>query len=105
MTVWRIIIPAVLASVTLTVCIAYLVKPPFALREAIRGEGAALRTLGHDAMGQRSTHLTEEEKAAEAYLDAAQAILRRTPDARASADKPSSGAAIPLPRRRPIPPQ
>jgi hypothetical protein len=53
-------------------------------------------------MGLRSIDLTEDEKAAEAYLDAAQAILRRAPDARASADKPLS-EAIPLPKRRPAP--
>ena len=100
MTIWRIIIPAVLASATLTACITYLVKPPFASTEVIPGETRpVLKTLGYNAMGLRSIDLTEDEKAAEAYLDAAQAILRRAPDARASADKPLS-EAIPLPKRR-----
>ena len=45
-----------------------------------------------------------EVKAAEAYLEAAKAILRRAPDARASvgADEPPITGPIPLPKRRPI---
>ena len=45
-----------------------------------------------------------EVKAAEAYLEAAKAILRRAPDARASigADEPPIPGPIPLPKRRPI---
>ena len=45
-----------------------------------------------------------EVKAAEAYLEAAKAILRRAPDARASigADGPLLTGPIPLPKRRPV---
>jgi len=48
--------------------------------------------------------LITEEEAASAYLEAAQAILRRTPNVQASAideGKPITGR-IPLPKKRPI---
>ena len=66
--------------------------------EAIRAH-----TLAPSVGVAGSIDLPEDEKAAAAYLEAAQAILRRAPDARASADKPKSATAVPLPRRRPIP--
>ena len=48
---------------------------------------------------------TENEKAAIAYLEAAQAILRRAPiaQASASADELRITGRVPLPRKRPLP--
>jgi hypothetical protein len=93
-----------LAAATLAACFTYLVTPPFVLNEATHGVPlTALKTLGHDATVSSSIDLTGDEKAAAAYWDAAQAILRRAPDARASADEPSARRAIPLPKRRPTP--
>jgi hypothetical protein len=45
------------------------------------------------------------EESAEAFLQAAKAILKRAPDAQASADANESPIAghIPFPRKRPIP--
>ena len=104
MTIWRIIIPAITAGATLAACITYLVTPPFAIRAAIQGgPHSRLKTLSPAEMGSRNADFSEEEEAAAAYLDAAQAILRRAPNARASTDKQPLREAIPLPRRRPIP--
>jgi hypothetical protein len=45
-----------------------------------------------------------EKKAAEAYLEAAKAILRRAPNVQASigSDEPPITGPVPLPKRRPV---
>jgi hypothetical protein len=103
MNIWRIVIPAALGTATFAGCFTYLVMLPSTLRDMTGVGTAALpRSLGQGAGGSSSTYIGDNEKAAAAYWDAAQAILRRAPNARASIDKPSS-ESIPLPRRRPIP--
>lgn len=103
MEIWRILIPATLGAATFTGCFTYLLMPPSILRDTTAaGPAPMLTTLGQGAVGPSSIYLGEEEKAATAYWEAAQAILRRAPNAHASIDKPSS-EAIPLPRSRPIP--
>jgi len=103
MNIWRILIPATLGAATFAGCFTYLLMPPPTLRDTT-GDGPApmLTTLGQGGVGSSGIYLGDDEKAAAAYWDAAQAILRRAPNARASIDKPSN-EAIPLPRRRPIP--
>ena len=106
MTIWRLVIPALLVAAAVAGCFSYLVTPQRAVNET--AQRVPLTVLkapgpGHDATGSRSIDPAVDEKAASAYWDAAQAILRRAPDARASADEPSAKEAIPLPKRRPIP--
>jgi hypothetical protein len=103
MKISRILIPAALAAATFAGCFAYLVTPPATLRDMTAvGPAPILRAQVEIAGGSNSTYLGGDEKAAAAYWDAAQAILRRAPNARASIDK-SSSDAIPLPKSRPLP--
>jgi hypothetical protein len=104
MTIWHISLPALLAAATLMACLTYLITPERALTEATHaGAPNMLKTPSRDAIGSGSLDTTANEKAAAAYLQAAQAILRRAPEARASADRPSAPQSVPLPKRRPIP--
>ena len=104
MTIWRLVIPGLLAAAVVAGCFTYLVTPQRAVKETAQGVPlTVLKTPGDDAAGTRSIDAAVDEKAAAAYWDAAQAILRRAPDVRASVDEPSAKEAIPLPKRRPIP--
>ena len=98
---------AVLAAAVLAGCFTYLVTPPSAQIDAGRAlPPTVLKSRGHDATASTSVDLlpTADENAAAAYWGAAQAILRRAPNAQASADteEPPAKRPIPLPRRRPI---
>ena len=73
--------------------------PPLALREAPYPPLMKLETLTNP----RDEDSAEDQKAATAYWEAAQAILRRAPDAQASANTPPGREAVPLPKKRPIP--
>ena len=101
----RLAVPAILAAAGVAACLTYFVAPPPVEADQrlpptmpnVRGPGATAST----SFDQR---LIAEEKAAAAYLEAAEAILRRAPNARASAsndERPIMGR-IPLPKRRPI---
>ena len=103
----RLAVPAVLAAAIVAGYFTYFVIPPPARVEADqRLPLALLYSRGPDTTA--STNIDQrpsaDEKAAAAYREAAEAILRRTPNARASAggDEPSITGPIPLPKRRPI---
>jgi hypothetical protein len=103
----RLAVPAVLAAATVAGCFTFFVTSASVQVEADqRLPPTVLRLSGPDATASTSIdlHPTAEEKAAAAYWEAAQAILRRAPNARASAgfDKSSVAGPIPLPKRRPI---
>jgi hypothetical protein len=103
----RLAVPAVLAAAILAACFTYLVTPPSAQIEAGQElPPTVLKSRGHDATASASVdlHPPADEKAAAAYWKAAQAILRRAPNAQASADadEPPAKRPIPLPKRRPI---
>lgn len=101
----RLAVPAVLAAAAVAGCLTYFVaptarveadhpSPPIAPELTVPDAGAST-TIDHPP--------NAEEKAAQAYREAAEAILRRAPNARASAgidEQPISGH-IPLPKRRP----
>ena len=101
------VVPAILAAAAAAGCFIYFVTPPPARVEADqRLPPAVLYSRGPDApasirIDQRPS---AEEKAAAAYQKAAEAILRRAANARASAgaDEPPITGPIPLPKRRPI---
>jgi hypothetical protein len=106
----RLAIPAVLTAAAVAGCFTYFVQQPIA---GVVGDSrlppAKLTLIGPDTTASTSAykHPGADEKAAIAYLEAAQAILRRAPGAQASASNdelPITGR-IPLPRKRPIPRQ
>jgi hypothetical protein len=85
-------------------CFTYFVSPPPPADQRLppisldmKGPGTATQTN----IDQRPS----AEESAEAFLQAAKAILRKAPDAQASADanEPPIAGHIPLPRKRPIP--
>ena len=101
-------IPAVLTAAVAAGCITYLLPQPIAQVEAGQRLPPAKQTLsGPDTTASANVYKYPgiDEKAAIAYLEAAQAILRRAPSAQASAsnDELPIEGRIPLPKRRPIP--
>jgi len=104
---FRLAVPAVLAAAAVAGCLTYFVTPPPARMEADRRlPPAVLYSRGPDTAASTSIDQrpSADEKAAAAYQKAAEAILRRAANARASAgaDEPPITGPIPLPKRRPI---
>ena len=103
----RLAVPAVLAAAIVAGCFTYFVTPPPARVEADqRLPPAVLYSRGPDTTAsiRIDQRPSADEKAAAAYQKAAEAILRRAPNVRASAggDEPPITGPIPLPKRRPI---
>jgi len=103
----RLAVPAVLAAAVIAACFTYFVAPPAQVEADQRLQPAVPKLTGSET--RMSTRLDqrpsqEEEKAAAAFQQAAEAILRRAANARASADinQPPITGKIPLPKRRPI---
>jgi len=97
-------VPAVLTASAVAGCITYFVTPPAQVETEQLSPPALPNAIGPATGASKSIgHLTsEEEKAAAAFQQAAEAILRRAPNTRASDEPPITGH-IPLPKRRPIP--
>ena len=103
----RFAVPAILAAAAAAGCFTYFVTPPPARVEADqRLPPAVPYSRGPDTTAsiRIDQRPSADEKAAAAYQKAAEAILRRAPNARASAggDEPPITGPIPLPKRRPI---
>ena len=103
----HLVISAVLTAAALAGCFTYLLRPPITSVKVDQPHLGKLTFSGPDTTASKGpdSQPTENEKAATAYLEAAQAILRRAPTAQASAsadELPITGR-IPLPRKRPIP--
>jgi hypothetical protein len=99
----RLAVPAVLVAAALAGCFTYFVAPPPPVK-ADQPLPAAGKMPGAD-MGT-PTNIDQRPSAAEradAFRQAAEAILKQAPDAQASADEPPITGHIPLPKRRPIP--
>ena len=103
----RFAVPAILAAAAAAGCFIYFVTPPPARVEADqRLPPAVLYSTGPNARGSIGIDQppNADEQAAAAYQKAAEAILRRAPNTRASAfadERPMTGR-IPLPKKRPI---
>jgi len=72
---------------------------PFVLQDHVRDQlnpGRKMPTHSSEA----GNEFNEDQKAPAIYRNAAQTILRRTPDARSSVDKSAGGASVPLPQKR-----
>ena len=104
----HLVISAVLTAAALAGCFTYLLRPPIASVKVDQQPHLGKLTLSAPAATASKSddrHPVENEKAAIAYLEAAQAILRRALTAQASASNdelPITGR-IPLPKKRPIP--
>lgn len=105
-------VPAVLTAAAVAGCITYLIPEadllPHSMARVEAGPPPARQNLsGPDftASSSLQKYSSTDERAARAYLEAAQAILRRAPGAQASAsnDELPIAGHIPLPRKRPIP--
>jgi hypothetical protein len=103
----RFAFPAILAAAAVAGCFSYCVAPPAARVEAGQRLPPAVRYSTGPGT-QASTRIDQppnaDEQAAAAFEKAAEAILRRAPNARASSgsDELSIKGPIPLPKRRPI---
>ena len=105
----RFAVLAVLIAAAVAACFTYFVTPPPPVEPDQQSPPTAPDTAGLGTgtstnIGQRPS---AEEQAAAAFQQAAAAILKRLPDAQASAgtDGPPIAGHIPLPKRRPIPRQ
>jgi hypothetical protein len=96
----RFAVPAILVAAAVAGCFTYFVPPPppVAPPPQLPEKMPELR-MGIPA----NVDPPKAQERADDFLQAAQAILKKEPDALASADKPTITGHIPLPRKRPIP--
>jgi hypothetical protein len=100
----RLAFSAVLATAVLAGCFTYLITPPWQV-EAVHRSSPTVLSVQVTPESKGIDPLTDDEdKAVAAFLQAADEILRRAPNTRASAatyEQPISGK-VPLPKKRPI---
>jgi hypothetical protein len=102
----RLALPAVLAAAAVAACLTYVVTPPARVEADERLPPTVPNLTGPET--KASTRIDQPTKAekntAEAYREAAAAILSRAANARASSgtDKQPITKRIPLPKRRPV---
>jgi hypothetical protein len=104
---WRLAIPAVLVAAAVAGCIAYFITP--APPRLIEGDQRSPTTVPKatdrpDSAVSKNLQPPSTEDDITAYQRAADAILKRAQNAKASADEPPLlTERIPLPKRRPFP--
>jgi hypothetical protein len=103
---WGLAIPAVVAAAAVAGCITYFVAP--APPERIEADQRMPPTVPKATVRQDSASSSVQTPSPEdnitAYQRAAEAILKRAQNAKASADEPPLVTGrIPLPKRRPLP--
>jgi hypothetical protein len=100
---WRLVIPAVLVAGALAVGVTYFVTP--APPRAAEAELPSALTAPDVTSSMADTPTIVGHRTAEEFERAAKEILKRLPDAQASArsDELPIVGHIPLPKRRPIP--
>lgn len=109
---WRYAIPTILGAAVVAACITYAISSVLPqLVEASQRPPLLLPTTSNldSAISANNTHPSSEDQVT-AYQRAAEAILQRAQNARASADEPRITGNIPLPKghvplpkKRPIP--
>jgi uncharacterized membrane protein len=99
---WPLVILAVLVAAALAGSFTYLVSPSLRVEAEQRPAAPAPDVIGSPAGNPAST---DQNRSAEDFLRAAEAILRPLASAQASArpDELPIIGHVPLPRRRPIP--
>jgi hypothetical protein len=104
----RLALPAILVAAAVAGCFAYFLPPPLTQAESDHRMGSTLLDQA-SRFTWTSPNIdrpsSAEDQGAAAFQRAAEAILRRTPDAQASArtEEPAISGHVPLPKRRPIP--
>ena len=93
----RLAVPAVLVAAALAGCFTYFVTPPPQVADQ------RLPPAGKVPAAETDTPIDRHPEGADAFLQAARAILQQLPNAQASASEPPITGHIPLPKRRPIP--
>jgi hypothetical protein len=95
---WRLAVPVVLVAAAVAGCFTYFVTPSAPVEPDQR-----LRLTLPDVAPNIDRRLSAEEQAELAFTRAASAILRRLPDAQASAGTNESRVTgrVPMPNRRP----
>jgi hypothetical protein len=104
----HLVISAIATAATLAGCFTYWVYPPAGRIEDDKRPYVTKLASGRPetaASKEVDRYPAESEKAAAAYLETAQTILRRAPTAQASVsvDGIPITERVPLPRKRPIP--
>jgi hypothetical protein len=102
MSILRLAVPAVVVAAALAGSFTYFVSPPPRVEAEQRSAAPARDATGTAAAKPPSI---SQDRSAEDFLRAAEAILRPLSNAQASArsDEPPITGHIPLPKRRPIP--
>jgi len=103
---WRLTVPAVLVAAAIAGCIAYFVTPtpPQLIKADQQSPSTAPKATGRpDSAASKNVEPPSTEDDITAYQRAAEAILKRAQNAKASADEPAIAGPVPLPRRRPLP--
>src|SRR5712672_2814750 len=101
MTSLRLAVPAVLVAAAVGGCITYFVTPapPQPVEADQRLPPTVPNVTGRSDLGiSRNTQRPSTEDHIDAFERAAEAILKRAQNAKASADKPLVTGPIPLPR-------
>ena len=103
---WRFAVLTVLVAAAVAGCITYFATPapPQPIEADQRSPPtAAIATARSDSGVSRNIQPPSTEDDITAYQRAADAILKRAQNAKASADEPLFTGRIPLPKRRPVP--
>jgi hypothetical protein len=101
---WRLIVSLALATASIAACLAYLMAPPWQVQATKPPLSPIPTNVQEDVvLNQSARPPSAEEKALADFEAAADAILRKASNTRASTvtDMPMPAARIPLPRRRP----
>ena len=103
---WRFAVLTVLVAAAVAGCITYFATPapPQTIEAGQHSPPAApIATARPDSGASRKIQSPSTEDDLAAYQRAAEAILKRAQNAKASADEPLFTGRIPLPKRRPVP--
>jgi hypothetical protein len=103
---WRLAVPSILVAAAVAACITYFATPaPPQHIEADQRSSPTGSIAEAPGYSEVSTNIQPpiSEDYITAYNRAAEAILKRAQNAKASADEPLFTGRIPLPRKRPIP--
>ena len=103
---WQFAVPIVLGAAAIAACITYVAipSPPQPIEANQKMPPTVSEPAGRQDSGLSSVQTPSTEDGVTAYQRAAEAILKRAQNAKASADEPPLVTGrIPLPKRRPLP--
>src|SRR5262245_41953559 len=101
---WQLALPIVVGAAGLAACITHIAIPTPLVEARQQMQPREPRTLAREDLVPSIVQTPNADDGVTAYQRAAEAILKRAQNARASADEPPLiTGRIPLPRRRPLP--